>query len=78
MIKLAMLAIHRRLKQEKSPARMLLQIHDELVFEAPESEIDDLAKMVRDEMQKVITLRVPLKVDVKSGLNWADCEPWSE
>ena len=55
MIKLAMLAIHRRLKQEKSPARMLLQIHDELVFEAPESEIDGLAKLVRDEMQNVMS-----------------------
>ncbi len=78
MIKLAMLAIHRRLKQESSPAKMLLQIHDELVFEAPESEIDGLAKLVRDEMQNVMSLRVPLKVDVKSGLNWADCEPWTE
>jgi DNA polymerase-1 len=78
MIKLAMLAIHRRLKQEKSPAKMLLQIHDELVFEAPESEIDGLAKLVRDEMQGVMSLKVPLKVDVKSGLNWADCEPWAE
>ncbi len=78
MIKLAMLAIHRRLKQERSPAKMLLQIHDELVFEAPESEIDGLAKLVRDEMQNVMSLRVPLKVDVKSGLNWADCEPWAE
>ncbi|HEX4413501.1 MAG TPA: DNA polymerase I [Lacipirellulaceae bacterium] len=78
MIKLAMLAIHRRLKKEKSPARMLLQIHDELVFEAPESEIDSLAKLVRDEMQTVMALRVPLKVDVKSGLNWADCQPWAE
>jgi DNA polymerase-1 len=78
MIKLAMLAIHRRLKQQSSPAKMLLQIHDELVFEAPESEIDGLAKLVRDEMQNIMSLRVPLKVDVKSGLNWADCEPWGE
>jgi DNA polymerase-1 len=77
LIKLAMLAIHRRLHVENSPARMLLQIHDELVFEAPEDSIDSLAKLVRDEMQNVIQLRVPLKVDVKSGDNWADCEPWS-
>jgi DNA polymerase-1 len=77
LIKLAMLAIHRRLQKENSPARMLLQIHDELVFEVPEQEIDALAKLVRDQMQGVMQLRVPLKVDVKSGDNWADCEPWS-
>ena len=74
MIKLAMLAIHRRLRAEKSPARMLLQIHDELIFETPESDIENLAKLVRDEMQNIMQLRVPLKVDVKSGTNWAACE----
>jgi DNA polymerase-1 len=74
MIKLAMLAIRRRLRAENSPAQMLLQIHDELIFEAPESEIDSLAKLVREEMQNVLQLRVPLKVDVKTGANWAACE----
>jgi DNA polymerase-1 len=53
---------------------MLLQIHDELIFETPESDIDNLAKLVRDEMQNIMQLRVPLKVDVKSGANWAACE----
>ncbi len=74
MIKLAMLAIHRRLREEKLEARMLLQIHDELVFEVPEDSIDRLANLVRDEMQNVLQLRVPLKVDVKTGPNWAACE----
>jgi DNA polymerase-1 len=74
LIKLAMLAVHRRLQTESSPARMLLQIHDELVFETPESEIDALGKLVRDQMQNVMPLRVPLKVDVKAGANWAACE----
>ncbi len=74
LIKLAMLAIHHRLHKEKSPARMLLQIHDELVFEAPEDAVDNLAKLVRDEMQSVLKLRVPLKVDVKTGANWAACD----
>ena len=74
LIKLAMLTIHRRLKKENSPARMLLQIHDELIFEAPEQELDNLGELVREEMQNVLQLRVPLKVDVKTGVNWADCE----
>jgi DNA polymerase-1 len=74
MIKLAMLAISRRLKQEKFAANMLLQIHDELVFEAPPEELDQLSTLVRDEMRGVLPLSVPLKVDVKIGDNWAACE----
>ena len=74
LIKLAMLAIHRRLREEKLEAKMLLQIHDELIFEAPEDSIGQLAALVREEMQNVMQLRVPLKVDVKTGLNWAACE----
>jgi len=53
---------------------MLLQIHDELVFEAPPEELTALREMVVHEMTHVWELQVPLKVDVKTGLNWADCE----
>jgi DNA polymerase-1 len=74
MIKLAMLAISRRLKAEKLAAKMLLQIHDELVFEAPLDELDRLTTLVRDEMRSVLPLSVPLKVDTKVGDNWAACE----
>jgi DNA polymerase-1 len=74
MIKLAMLSISRRLKQEKLTANMLLQIHDELVFEAPAEELGRLTTLVRDEMRNVMPLSVPLKVDVKIGDNWSACE----
>jgi DNA polymerase-1 len=74
LIKVAMIRIHRRLKNEPWQARMLLQIHDELLFEAPEGELDRLGDMVRDEMANVYSLDVPLKVDLKRGDNWADCE----
>ncbi len=77
LIKLAMIAIHRRLRQENRAARLILQIHDELVFEVPQNELDDLAQLVRKEMSEVLPLLVPLKVDVKSGDNWAECEPWT-
>jgi DNA polymerase-1 len=77
LIKLAMLAIHRRLRDEAFAAKMILQIHDELVFEAPEAEIDRLATMVSNEMRSVLSLAVPLKIDVKWGDNWAECEPWT-
>jgi len=80
LIKLAMINIHRRLREERSPARMLLQIHDELVFEVPADEVSRLAHLVTEEMSGVRprgqALSVPLKVDVKTGDNWADCQAW--
>ena len=75
LIKLAMIAIHRRLHDEKLAARMLLQIHDELIFEVPADEVSTLAAMTREEMAAAAKLRVPLKVDVKVGANWADARP---
>ncbi len=77
LIKLAMIAIHRRLRHESRATRMLLQIHDELVFEVPPDEMEEMVRLVREEMSGVMQLSVPLKVDVKTGANWADCEPWS-
>jgi DNA polymerase-1 len=77
MIKLAMIAIWRRLRDEPIEAKMILQIHDELVFEVSPKDIDRLAAMVQHEMRSVMPLRVPLKVDVKSGDNWAESVPWS-
>ncbi len=72
LIKQAMIATHRRLRREKLPARMLLQIHDELVFEVSPDTVDALAALVREEMAGAQRLLVPLKVDVKVGPNWAD------
>ncbi|MBS0208169.1 MAG: DNA polymerase I [Planctomycetes bacterium] len=77
LIKQAMIAIHARLRRETWQAKMLLQIHDELIFEAPPEEIDRLAAMVREEMAGVRELAVPLKVDVKTGHNWADTESYA-
>jgi len=74
LIKLAMIHVQRRLEREKSPARMLLQIHDELVFEVPAEELASLEKLVVEEMSGVMPLSVPLAVDVKSGNNWAECQ----
>jgi DNA polymerase I len=76
LIKLAMLAVHRKLREEPIDAKMILQIHDELVFEVAPQDVDRLARLVEAEMRSVLKLRVPLKVDVKCGDNWAECEPW--
>jgi DNA polymerase I len=74
LMKLAMLNVHRKLAQGKRQSKMLLQIHDELIFEVPPSELEVTKKLVRDEMANVMPLSVPLKVDLKTGHNWAECE----
>jgi DNA polymerase I len=74
LMKLAMLNIHRRLRQQNRRSKMLLQIHDELIFETPPEELTDMQEFVRNEMAGVMQLAVPLKVDVKTGRNWAECE----
>ncbi len=76
LMKLAMLNVHRRLRRDGLRARMLLQIHDELVFEAPAAELPQLADLVREEMTdhvvKPLRLQVPLQVDLAAGPNWLD------
>ena len=53
---------------------MILQIHDELLFEVPEKEIDKYASLIKDKMENAVQLKVPLRVDVKSGKNWYDMQ----
>ena len=72
LIKLAMIRIHGRLRRENHQARMLLQIHDELIFEVPTDQLGQLADLVKEEMSSAYRLSVPLKVDLKAGPNWAD------
>lgn len=70
LIKVAMIRIDRALRESGSRSRMLLQVHDELVFEVPEGEIEQTSAMVRREMEHAADLRVPLIVDMGSGCNW--------
>jgi DNA polymerase-1 len=72
IIKLAMLRLPDRLQAEGLSARMLLQVHDELVFECRQSELNSTAELVQQVMQAAYELRVPLKTDAKAGENWAD------
>lgn len=74
LIKLAMIRIDDILRRERLETRMLLQVHDELVFEAPPSEVERIAKMVKHEMESVHKLNVPLVVDVGTGDNWRDAK----
>ena len=72
LIKVAMIRIHRRLIQEKRETKLILQIHDELVFEVPEGELEGVRAMVKEEMEGVTKLVIPLKVEVGTGKNWAE------
>ncbi len=71
LCKTAVVAIGRRLGTEGHEARMLLQIHDELLFEAPPSEVEPVCAVVREETENVHPLDVPLMVDVGVGDSWA-------
>ena len=72
--KIAMIKVHDRLKREQMKSRMLLQVHDELVFEMPQDEMDNLKNVVFDEMPAAMELDVTLKVDAKWGETWGDME----
>lgn len=74
LIKMAMISIHRRLEKEKLAARMILQVHDELLFEAPVKEREALEELVREEMEGVYELTVPLVVEIGAGPNWRDLD----
>ena len=74
VIKLAMIEIDAELIRQKLKSRMTLQVHDELVFEVPENEVDTMRQLVREHMQNVYPFRVPLMVDIGVGQNWRDLE----
>ena len=74
LIKIAMIRIHAALKREQLGAKMLLQVHDELVFEIPEAERVDAGGLVKREMEGVASLAVPLVVSVGAGMNWIDAK----
>lgn len=74
LIKVAMIRIHERLRRESRQARMILQVHDELVFEAPEVEQAVVRELVKSEMENAATLTVPLVVDLGTGPNWVDAK----
>lgn len=70
LIKIAMIRIAERIREEKLPLRMILQVHDELVFECPRAQVETLAQVVKGEMERAMTLRVPLVASVGFGDNW--------
>jgi DNA polymerase-1 len=74
IFKLAMVKVHKGLLEHGSKARMVLTVHDELLFEVPKSEENETTDLVRSLMEQAYPLDVPLKVDVATGANWADAK----
>lgn len=74
LIKLAMIAVDRDLRRRGMQTRMLLQVHDELVLEAPPEEVDEAAKLVKSRMENVVKLGVPLLAETGTGANWRDAK----
>jgi len=75
IIKIAMIRLHRALRERGLRARMILQVHDELVVEAPEEEVATVAPLMREIMESAFELKAPLKADLKVGRNWEEMEP---
>ena len=74
IIKLAMLGVFRRLKEEGLRAKLVLQVHDELIIDAPLEEKDIAARILKEEMESAVKLSVPLTVEVSAGANWYEAK----
>jgi DNA polymerase-1 len=72
LIKIAMIRIQKRINDENLPLRMMLQVHDELVFECPRDQVETLSQMVKSEMEGAMELKVPLVASVGFGKNWLE------
>ena len=72
LIKIAMINIHRDFKEQKLDARMTMQVHDELVFDVHNSELEKIKPMIKHEMENAFKLDVPLEVEIGGGKNWLE------
>jgi len=72
IIKLAMVGIQKEIEKRKLQSKMILQVHDELIFEVPEEELKEMKEVVKEGMEHVTQLKVPLTVDMGFGVNWFD------
>jgi len=75
LIKLAMVKIDTAIREKDLKSRMILQVHDELIFDVPKDESHELIELVRERMENVLKLDVPIRVDIKKGKNWLEMEP---
>jgi len=74
IIKVAMINLYREMEKRRLKSKLLLQVHDELIFEVPEEEREEMLKLIPEIMSSALELSVPLKVDIKTGHNWGEME----
>ena len=74
IIKVAMINLHREMEKRRLKSKMMLQVHDELIFEVPQKELEEMRQLVSQIMSTALELSVPLKVDIKTGNNWGEME----
>jgi DNA polymerase-1 len=72
IVKIAMIKVHRALQEKMPEVRMLLQVHDELIFEAPQTSVPKAMELIKDEMEHAVQLDIPLRVSVESATSWGD------
>ena len=72
IIKMAMICIHKAIKEKNYKSRMIIQVHDELVFDVYKPELQAITEMVKDAMQNAVKLKIPLLVDLDTGNNWLE------
>jgi DNA polymerase-1 len=72
IIKMAMINIHKSLCEQKFKSKMILQVHDELVFDVPKNEVEAVKTLVKDKMENALKLSVPLEVEMNTGNNWLE------
>ena len=74
ILKLAMIKIYNLLKEKKLKTKMILQVHDELIFDVPNDELDSVQELVKDTMENIYELSVPLKVGMSYGKDWYEAK----
>jgi DNA polymerase-1 len=74
LMKIAMIEVYKEVKKISPATKMLMQVHDELVFEVPVDEVDKVAKLIDEKMEKIHKLAVPIKVDTEVGMNWDEMD----
>ena len=74
ILKMAMVKLHNILKEKNLKTKMLLQVHDELIFDVPEDELEEVKEIVRDTMENIYKLDVPLKVEINYGKDWYEAK----
>lgn len=74
IMKIAMINVYRKLIERKLKSKIVLQVHDEMMIEAPKEEAEEVKKIIKEEMESAIALKVPLIADVSEAENWYECK----